>query len=324
MKKIARILLFISIISSQAFAQTPVQANGALSVVNGQIVNQNGIAPQLRGISFSWSLWQGRKYYNPAVLDWLVNDFKVSIVRAAMGVEPAHGYIQEPEAQTQLEETVVDEAIKQGIYVLIDWHDHHSNLHLAQSKTFFSEMAKRYTGVPNVVYEIWNEPWGAIPWDTVKNYALQVIPEIRKYDPNNLIIVGSPHWDQDVDVVAGDPITGFKNIAYSFHFYASDPNHQEKLRAKADLALKKGLPLIVTEWGVGESNGNGKFDQTLVKTWFDWMEKNKLSWTNWNITDKQETTALLMSGAPVNGAWTEEQLTPAGQYIREKLRELNK
>jgi endoglucanase len=324
MKKIARILLFISIISSQAFAQTPVQANGTLSVVNGQIVNQNGIAPQLRGISFSWSLWQGRKYYNPAVLDWLVNDFKASIVRAAMGVEPAHGYIQEPEAQTQLEETVVDEAIKQGIYVLIDWHDHHSNLHLSQSKEFFTEMAKRYTGVPNVVYEIWNEPWGAIPWDTVKNYALQVIPEIRKYDPNNLIIVGSPHWDQDVDVVAGDPITGFKNIAYSFHFYASDPNHQEKLRAKADLALKKGLPLIVTEWGVGESNGNGKFDQTLVKTWFDWMEKNKLSWTNWNITDKQETTALLMSGAPVNGAWTEEQLTPAGQYIREKLRELNK
>jgi endoglucanase len=124
-------------------------------------------------------------------------------------------------------------------------------------------MAKRYKGVPNVIYEIWNEPT-PVSWDSVKNYAVQVITEIRKYDPDNLIIVGSPHWDQDVDVAAADPIKGFKNIAYSFHFYASDPNHQEKLRAKADLALKKGLPLMVTEWGVGESNGNGRFDKALV------------------------------------------------------------
>ena len=324
MKKAIAIALFITIICGTAVAQTPVQANGALSVVNGQIVNKNGVPPQLRGVSFSWSLWQGRKYYNPAAVDWLVSDFKVSIVRAAMGVEPAHGYLQEPEAQTQMEESVVDQAVKDGIYVLIDWHDHHSNLHFAQSRAFFTEMAKRYKGVPNVIYEIWNEPWSNVSWDTVKNYAVKVITEIRKYDPNNLIIVGSPHWDQDVDVVAGNPVTGFKNIAYSFHFYASDPNHQEKLRAKADIALKKRLPLIITEWGVGESNGNGKFDQTLVKTWFDWMEKNKLSWTNWNVTDKPETTALLLPGAPVNGGWRDEQLSPAGLYIREKLRELNK
>jgi len=184
-------------------------------------------------------------------------------------------------------------------------------------------MAKRYSGVPNVIYEIWNEPT-AISWDTVKNYAVQVITEIRKYDPDNLIVVGSPHWDQDVDVAAANPITGFKNIAYSFHFYASDPNHQEKLRAKADLAIKKGLPLIITEWGVGESDGNGKFDKKLVKTWFSWMEANKLSWSNWNITDKDETTALLMPGAPDNGGWTEDQLSSAGIYIRDRLRELNR
>src|SRR6185503_385509 len=323
MKTTARILLLISIITQSLFAQTPVQLNGALSVVNGQIVNKNGVPPQLRGISLSWSLWQGRKYYNPAVVDWLASDLKMSIMRAAMGVEPALGYLQEPAAQTQLEESVVDEAIKGGAYVLIDWHDHHSNLHLERAKTFFTEMAKRYKGVPNVIYEIWNEPWGNVSWDTVKNYSVRLITEIRKYDPDNLIVVGSPHWDQDVNIAADNPVTGFRNIAYSFHFYASDPNHQEKLRAKADAALAKGLPLIITEWGVSESNGNGKFDQALVKTWFDWMEKNKLSWTNWNITDRQETTALLMPGAPVNGGWTEAQLTPAGLYIREKLRELN-
>ncbi len=326
MKKAIGIILLNVIFNLTLFAQpaqTPVAINGTLSIQNNQIVNQHGVAPQLRGISFSWSLWGGRKYYNPAVVDWLKSDFKVSIIRAAMGVQPDHGYLQEPEQQKQLIINVVDRAIKDGIYVLVDWHDHHSNLHLSQSKEFFTEMAQKYHGVPNVIYEVWNEP-EAISWDTAKNYAIQVITEIRKYDPDNLIVVGSPHWDQDVDIAAADPIIGFKNIAYSFHFYASDPYHQEKLRAKADLALKKGLPLIVTEWGVGEANGNGKFDRQEVNTWMQWLEDNKLCWTNWNITDKQETTALLVPGAPDNGNWSDDQLTPAGQYIREELRKLNK
>ncbi|MGZ3820200.1 MAG: glycoside hydrolase family 5 protein, partial [Mucilaginibacter sp.] len=275
------------------------------------------------GISLSWSLWAGRKYYNPAVIDWLTNDFKVSIVRVAMGVQPEHGYLQEPALQRQLVVNEVDQAIQDGIYVLIDWHDHHANLHTEQAKAFFADMAQKYAGVPNVIYEIWNEPVRTT-WDTVKNYAMQVIPEIRKYDADNLIVVGSPRWDQDVDVAAADPLAGFKNIAYSFHFYASDPNHQEKLMAKADLALKNGLPLIVTEWGVGEADGNGKFDRKKTKMWLNWMDTNHLSWANWNITDKNETTAILLPGAPANGGWTDDQLTAAGAYIRDVLRELNK
>lgn len=326
MKAMFGIFLLSVIFNASLIAQTiqtPVAINGALKVENNKIVNKNGIEPQLRGVSFSWSIWQGKKYYNPDVVNWLASDFKVSIIRASMAVQPARGYLQKPRLQTKLITNVVNQAIKDGVYVLIDWHDHHSNEHILQSKEFFTVMAKKYVGVPNVIYEIWNEP-EAISWDTVKNYAVQVITEIRKYDPDNLIIVGSPRWDQDVNVAAADPIKGFKNIAYSFHFYASDPYHQEKLRAKADLAIKEGLPLIVTEWGVGEANGNGKFDKEEVKTWMQWMETNKLSWANWNITDKNETTALLMPGAPTDGNWTNDELSPAGNYIRDELRELNK
>jgi endoglucanase len=326
MKAVSWLFFFSILYNTAAVAQTAptaVAINGPLRVEDNKIVNQNHIAPQLRGIGFSWSIWQGRKYYNPEVVDWLVSDFKVSIIRASMAVQPDHGYLQEPKIQTQLIESVVNQAIKDGIYVLIDWHDHHGNQHVAQSKAFFAAMAKKYAGVPNVIYEIWNEP-EAIKWDTVKNYALQVIKEIRKYDQDNLIVVGSPRWDQDVDVAAANPITGFKNIAYSFHFYASDPYHQQKLRDKADCAIEEGLPLIVTEWGVGEADGNGKFDRAEVNTWLQWMETNKLSWTNWNITDKAETTAILAHNAPKKGGWTDDQLTPAGRYIRNELRELNK
>jgi endoglucanase len=304
-------------------AQTPVKTNGKLRVEGGKIVNRKGAPPQLRGISFSWSIWGGRKYYNPAAVSWLDNDFKASVIRASMAVQPDNGYLQQPDEQKQLIVSVIDQAIKDGVYVLIDWHDHNGHLHVEQSKKFFGEMAQKYKGVPNVMYEIWNEP-ERVTWDTVKNYAQQVITEIRKYDTDNLIIVGSPHWDQDVDIAAASPITGFKNIAYSFHFYASDKSHQERLRARADNAIKRGLPLFVTEWGVGEADGNGVFDMEKNAAWLKWMEDNKLSWANWNITDKKETTAILLPGAPATGNWTEDQLTPAGNYIRKVLRELNK
>ncbi|AMR33776.1 glycosyl hydrolase family 5 [Mucilaginibacter sp. PAMC 26640] len=323
MKKFLWIAISFIGITGLAAAQSPVVGNGQLAVKDGIIVNKHGVPPQLRGVSFSWSLWAGRKYYNPAVVDWLADDFKVSLIRSSMGVQPDHGYLQEPLLQKQLMRTIVDEAIKKGVYVLIDWHDHNSHLHIPQSKAFFAEMAQKYAGVPNVIYEIWNEP-ERVSWDTVKNYALQIIPEIRKFDKDNLIVVGSPHWDQDIDIAAADPIRGFSNIAYSFHFYASDKNHQEGLRAKGDKAIQMGLPIMVSEWGVGESTGDGEFDRQKTQLWLNWMEDHKLSWANWNLTDKQETTALLHPGAPANGGWKQNQLTPAGDYIRQVLRKLNK
>jgi len=56
----------------------------------------------------------------------------------------------------------------------------------------------------------------------------------------------------------------------------------------------------------------------------NWMEHNRLSWANWNVTDKKETTALLIPGASEAGGWSEGDLTDAGKYIREELRLLNK
>jgi endoglucanase len=319
------LLLFCLSFTAQGMAQSlsPVKQHGALKVSHGQMVDSHGAAPQLRGISMSWSVWGGKKYYNPQVVRWLRSDFKTSLLRVSMAVEPQGGYLKDPEGQEKLVTAVIDEAILQGIYVLIDWHDHHANINVAASKAFFGKMSRKYAGIPNVIYEIWNEP-EKIEWPTIKNYATEVIATIRKNDPENVIVVGSPSWDQGVDIAAKDRITGFKNIVYSFHFYASDPNHQEKLMAKADAAILAGLPLFVTEWGVGESNGDGIFDAEKTGGWWNWMERNKLSSANWNITDKQETTALLLPGAGAEGNWSLSSLSPAGLYIRAQLRKFNK
>lgn len=301
---------------------TAVELNGKLAVKNGKMVNQYGVPPQLRGMSFSWSIWQGEKYYTKEAVDWLVDDFKVSLIRLSMAIEPKGGYLELPEMQKNKITELIDHGIKRGIYVLIDWHDHHADQNKEEAKLFFREMAERYHHVPNVIYETWNEP-EKHTWPEIKAYSEEIIKEIRKYDKNNLIVVGSPHWDQDVDVAAKDPIRSSDNLVYSFHFYASDPWHQDKLRKKAEQAMELGLPLVVTEWGVGEATGDGEFNLDKTNKWVDWMEKHQLSWTNWNITDKKETTALLMPGASTRGAWNPNMLTPAGSYIRTMLRRLN-
>ncbi|MDQ1089897.1 glycoside hydrolase family 5 protein [Siphonobacter sp. SORGH_AS_1065] len=311
-------VLSLTLLTSM-YAQSPVKKNGALRVEGNQVVNHQGVPPQLRGISLSWSVWGGRKYYNAEVVDWLCRDFNINLLRASMAVQPDSGYLKDPVNQKSLITGVVDRAIKRGIYVLIDWHDHNAEQHLKESKEFFKTMAQRYAGTPNVIYEIWNEPERQ-DWPTIKAYSEEIIREIRAQDSENLIIVGSPHWDQDVDVAAQDPIKGYKNIAYSFHFYASESSHDQRLQKKAELAQEKGLALMVTEWGVGEASGDGKFDRQRTQNWMDWMEKNKLSWVNWNITDKRETTAVLNPGASASGGWKEQDLTPAGQYIRAVLR----
>ncbi|MGK6349773.1 glycoside hydrolase family 5 protein [Parapedobacter sp. DT-150] len=320
--QLALALLIAGMICSCSPRIHPIAAHGPLSVADGRIVNQHGVPPQLRGISFSWSVWGGKKYYNEQVVDWLVDDFKVSLVRLSMAVEPDSGYLQQPDEQAALVQRVADRAIKRGIYVIIDWHDHNADKNRDAAKAFFAEMARRYAGTPNIIYEIWNEPERQ-SWPVIKAYALDVIREIRKHDPDNLIVMGSPHWDQDVDIAAADPIPGYGNIAYAFHFYASDPHHQDSLRRKAEVALARGLPLFVTEWGVGESNGDGVFDGEKTKQWMAWMEERQLSWANWNMTDKAETTALLRPGAPTSGSWSPDHLTAAGQYIRDQLRQRN-
>lgn len=312
----------ICLLHIKATAQTAVQRHGKLSIKQGKIVDQHENIIQLRGISFSWSVWGGKKYYTPEVVDQLVDDFRVNLIRVAMAVEPENGYLQAPEEQYPLITKVVDRALQRGVYVLIDWHDHHADHNIAQAKAFFTRIAKQYPDNPQIIYEIWNEP-EKTTWQVVKSYAMELISTIRAQAKNNIIIVGSPHWDQDVDSVANDRISGLNNIAYSFHFYASDPNHQEHLRNRAQKAIAQQLPLFITEWGVGEADGNGQFDRRKTKIWLDWMESNQLSWANWNLTDKEETTALLKPSAPLHGRWRKKHLTPAGLYIKTQLRKLN-
>jgi endoglucanase len=314
------ILLVIlnSLIHSQKTDSTIVEKYGQLKVQGNKIVNQYGEPIVLRGMSLFWSQWMGQ-YYNSNCIKWLKDEWKCNVVRAAMGIEMG-GYLQNPIVEKNKIKNVINACIEEGIYVIVDWHDHNAHNHQTEAIEFFKEIANEYKDIPNLIYEIYNEP-EQISWpNIVKPYSDSVVSEIRKIDSDNIILVGSPTWSQDVDIAANNPVQ-FDNIAYSLHFYAA--THKQYLRDKAKNALAKGVALFVSEFGTCEANGSGVLDYTEMSKWFDFMEKNKLSWCNWSIADKEETSAALTPGASGQGGWSETQITESGKLIRSKLIELN-
>ncbi|MFW5774679.1 MAG: glycoside hydrolase family 5 protein [Chitinivibrionales bacterium] len=311
-------IVAVSIHIFAAQAPTAVEIHGALGVEGNRIVDQNGKPTQLRGMSFFWSQWMD-KYYNNRVVKWLVKDWKVTIVRAAMGVkhdDSETGYLYDGSERYKVE-TIVNAAIEKGVYVIIDWHDHHAHEHTERAVSFFEMMAKKYGDHPNVIYEIYNEPIKASWSDDVKPYAETVVAAIRAIDPDNLIVIGSPSWCQDVDEPAKDPVEG-ENLAYSLHFYAA--THGADLRDKAQFALDQGLALFATEFGTCLASGDGFLDSLGTMQWFEFLDENKISWCNWSIADKDETASALIPGARWYGKWKHRELTPSGRIIRRKLR----
>ncbi len=294
---------------------TPVERHGQLRVEGNRILDEHGDTVVLRGMSLFWSQWMG-KYYNGPLIRWLRDDWNVTVVRAALAVDSG-GYLENRETELQKLEAVIDAAILFGVYVIVDWHAHFPYPEAAES--FFAYIAEKYGDVPNIIYETWNEPLNTHDWSAViKPYHERVIPRIREHDPDNIIVVGTQSWSQDVDKAAADPLE-FNNVAYSLHFYAS--THRQSLRNKASIALANGIALMVTEWGTSEATGDGNLDRAEVDRWISFMEENQLSWCNWSIADKEETSAALVPGARAMGGWTEDELTPSGRLVRSELRE---
>jgi len=295
-----------------------VQKHGALKVTRTQLVDQNDAPISLRGLSFGWhSFWP--RFYNKKAVAWLKSDFKCNIVRAAMGVEVGDGnYLQDPKFATQKVKTVVDAAIKEDIYVIIDWHSH--NINLKEAREFFAEMSKTYGKHPNVIYEIFNEP-DEESWKEVKAYSEEIIKVIRKNDPDNIILVGCPHWDQDIHLPAEDPIKGQINLMYTMHFYAG--THEKWLRDRTDEAIKKGLPVFISESAGMEATGDGPLNVKAWQEYIDWMEERKLSWITWSVSDKDETCSILEKTASSEGNWKESDLKESGKLIRNYLIKYN-
>lgn len=289
-----------------------------LTAKDGYILDESGKKVTLKGMSSHGLAWY-QNFYNFSTLKHLKDDWKISVFRIAMYTEEWGGYISNPGIKTKVN-GIVDAAISLDLYVIIDWHilkDGNPRTHEKEAALFFDEMSKTWGGFPNVIFEICNEPNGYANWNnSIKPYAETIIPIIRKNAPKSLVIVGTGSWSQDILAPAQDPLS-FENVAYALHFYAG--THGDWLRGRIGEVKKKGLTIFVSEWGMSQASGGGGVYPQQSKWWLDYLEQEKISWVNWSLAPKNESSAALRETASPNGGWRDTDLSESGRWVRNYL-----
>ena len=311
-----------STLSPLAFVPSVVSSFGALKVSGRELRSGLLDVPlQLAGMSLFWSntRWGGEQYYSREVIEELVKKWRVSIVRCAMGVEDRGGYVFDANANENRVRKVVEAAIAFDIYVIIDFHSHHAELYIEEAKEFFKAMAEDYGSYPNVIFEIYNEPIST-DWPAIKTYAEEVVPIIREFS-ENLILLGTPTYSQDLDVVAESPVSFDDNIAYVLHFYAG--THSDELRAKAQVAIDADLCVFVSEWGSVDADGDGRVASQSVSRWISFLDDNNISHLNWALNVKDEGASVLLPSTDQKDLpWTyPNDLTASGRLVFDILQD---
>lgn len=317
MKKNSNIWLFISaivimiILSSGNVCQAKGMAP-ALKVQGTNIVNNKGKKVTLKGVSTHGIAWFPQ-YVNKNCF----KSFKkmgANTIRLAFYSDPSSGYNI---ANYDIVEKGIEAATSLGMYVIVDWHilsDGNPNTYSANAVKFFEHFASKYKKNTNILYEICNEPNGNVSWDNeIKPYAQKMITVIRKYDKDAIIIVGTPTWSQDVDIVSKNPLRGYDNILYAFHFYAA--THKQWLRDKLDSAVQSGIPVIVSEFSICDASGNGSIDKAEGKRWMKYLKKHKIGRIAWSACNKNESASLIKSSCNLTGGFKKSDLSVTGKWI---------
>lgn len=295
--------------------------SGRLKVENGKLCSKGGEPVMLRGVGTN-GLITCESFLNEKLFSELAND-GVNAIRLAMytyGVGVI-GYCTGGDKQRHIDD--IDKGVElakaSDMYLIIDWHilsDGDPNVYIEEAKLFFSEMAEKYRGCTNVLYEICNEPNG-VDWPAVKRYADQIIPIIRDKDPDSLIIVGTPDWSKDLMSAAADPLP-YENVMYALHFYSA--SHGQDVREAAKQAMEKGLPVFVTEFGVTASSGDHPRDIDSADEWIELLESEHVSWCMWSLSKTAEASAMIRSTVPKYSGFEEEDYSPTGLWFFDTLK----
>lgn len=307
--------------------------------------DQNGDPIQLRGMSTHGLQWFP-EIVNDNAFAALSNDWESNVIRLAMYVGES-GYATNPALKDKVIQGI-DYAIANDLYVIVDWHVHSpgdpNDSTYAGAMDFFKDISSRYPNNPHLLYELANEPNSNAPgvsndaagWAAVKSYAEPIIKMLRESGNDNIVIVGSPNWSQRADLAADNPINDDKTI-YTVHFYtgthkpAADSKDRGNVMSNARYALEHGIALMATEWGTSEASGNNGPFLDEADQWLEFLNANNISWVNWSLTNKNETSAafapfeLGQSEATSldpgsDKAWSIPELSVSGEYVRARIK----
>lgn len=316
----------------------PVSVYGTLGASGKQIVSlKTGQQVMLRGMSLFWSDATGTPYYNSEVISWAADRLGIDVFRFAMGIHcynsngggcqdgtenainASNSYFGNPTGKEAQLDNMVKAAIANDIYIIVDWHSHNAENETAKATDFFGRMAAKYKDVPNIIWEVYNEPVGTGA-DQIASYANTVISAIRNSGSENLALVGTPNWSQMGSGSCGK--VNLKNVGYVFHFYAaSHPLSQ----FKSNIESCSG-PVFITEWGTTEASGAGSVSSGNTNEWTSYMDSKNIPNCNWSLRHesvggKNEASAMFSGSTVLNSksALDAASYTTSGSLVKAYL-----
>ena len=179
MKKIFAFLMCAAVTSAMAVSASrvgPVSTYGELKANGGKLSGTcpeySNKAVQVKGMSLFWSSGADSStvFYSEKAVNAMVKQMNIEVIRFAMGVtqekfqDQGRGYLSSAQGETLQKgylKNVVNAAIENDIYVIIDWHIESANGNTSEAVKFFEYAAKEYGSYNNVIFEVWNEPVGA-------------------------------------------------------------------------------------------------------------------------------------------------------------------
>lgn len=319
MKKILTLLVLLGAYSFAASSYAdavplrvgPVSNYGALGTDGNKIVSQSsGKQVMLRGISLFWSDAIGSSYYNENVIAWTTENLHIDVFRFALAiqyydsdggtsnaVDELQSYVGNPSGKLATLDAMVKAAIENDVYIIVDWHSHRGEYEQSSALSFFTMAAERYKGIPNIIWEVYNEPVNT-SWSTIKSYADAVIGGIRQ-NSSNLALVGTRNWSQNPQEANSNAVNA-TNVAYVFHFYAAS-HSVSSYGSNVTSALNSGHAVFISEWGTTDANGTGSVSSSETANWISFMETNKISNCSWSLrhetADGKTEASAMFSGS---------------------------
>lgn len=294
-----------------------IEEHGRLSIKGTQLVDEDENPLVLRGISSHGIAWYP-EYANYSSLKTL-KDYGANTFRIAMYVDQNDGYLEEPKLNKKLLFSAIENSLAADLYTIVDWHvlrDENPNNNIGEAIAVFEEIAQRYGDNPGIIYEICNEPNGDTTYDDIVRYAEQVIPIIRKYAPNSLILVGTPNFCTSLSEAIEEPIQ-YPNIMYTYHYYAGISDCKFAME-EIGRGIKSGLPVFVSEWGLDSHDATEQHWKD-TSAFLNYLEKERIGWINWSLSNKNEGYSMIKPDSIKLHGWDEEDMTDSGKFVLKYL-----
>ncbi len=297
-----------------------VSNNGQLHVCGRNLCNRNNNVVRLIGASASGMTSEINKKSLHTLKNWGANVVRIFVTA---NVSFTQSYIGNEENYLKTIKQMIDDAIYNDLYVIVNWDPARNNGNPFTDKAveMFMNIATTYKNDPHVIYEIWNEPTSTNSWNDVKNHASKTIPAIRNISPNAIVLVGTPNFDSSIENAINDPLN-YKNIMYTHHAYASDITDYtvEKLK----LAYNNETPVFESEWG-SINMKKGVFDMVMKphsKAYIKILNKYGIGYTTFGFgtsTDQYDN----IFGIVKRGNWKDDLpdsiLKPNGLFYKNIL-----